>query len=114
MKERLIKKAFNNILCGSYLIIKDKNNPNLGALFEDYEGRIIYKGIIEKNNKHFIYHFPMIEVSIKSKREILASNQILPTEIASYFYPLFRLSPYNQKKELENKIKEIEIKYLIK
>lgn len=115
-KKRLIKKAFDNIVCGKYLIIKDKSNSKMGIFFEKNDGNIIYKGIIEKINKSIQFNYFPIEISIPSKniRTIVTPYQYLPTHLNYFFNELFDISPYKSKDELEKKIEEIEINYEIK
>lgn len=116
VKEKQIKKAFDNIVCGKILVIKNKENPYIGVLFEKDNGNIIYRGVIKKINKKFDYYYLPIEIYITKKeiKESAAPGQRLPVYINFFLSDLFKLSPYKNKSELEEKIKEIEIKYGIK
>lgn len=102
MKLRKIKKAMKNNLCGDILSIKTKNNHY--AIFCNQEGNIFYIGIM--NSNYYLYYKP-IKIKIENYSDIIEPNQILPTQLASYFIAIFKLSPYRDRKKLEDLISNI-------
>jgi hypothetical protein len=112
VSKKLLNNLFKNLKHGDFLLVKEEEK--VGYLFEKKEGDIYYKGKYEKtkNKKEFDVDYCGVEIVVKniSNRYIVYPGQKLPTEISPKFFELFKLSHFKNKSELEEKIKEIEIK----
>jgi len=109
MKLKNLKEAFKNYKYGKRLLVI-KTNENEGVLFEREFGMVRYVGVMKRNKKGFKFDYTSINLILGGKSYLLSSNEVLPLELANYFFKIFE-TPTKEKSKLEEMIKEIKIIY---